>query len=240
MAWHIHANPTFFLLLRGQHRDRSRLAECDQPELTLAFHPTTEPHGGSVGAHRAIGLNIEYSSTWLANHELSEVDLGGYRVLSSMKSKLQVVQFLGASFYSGECGRPECEIQAFELLEPLVQFSAPLESSALPAWLSRVEDFMHAQFRIPISLRACAREANVHPVHLARVFRKRHGCTVSQYLRTLRLIEASRLVLREGWPITEAAYGAGFADHAHLTRCCSLRVGFTPRALLAAKKALGL
>jgi AraC family transcriptional regulator len=112
-------------------------------------------------------------------------------------------------------------------------------SPPCPSWFRRAEDFIHAHFRTPITLRVCAREAGIHPVHLARVFRHRYGCSISEYLRGLRILAASRLVLQEDMSIAEAAHRSGFADHAHFTRSCSRRFGFSPRVLRVAKKNLG-
>src|SRR5437016_3855970 len=81
LPWHVHANPGFFLVLRGQHRDRARQGDYDQPELSLVFHPTTEAHAGFIGPEGTLGLNIEYDPRWLEHHELREHDLGGLRPL---------------------------------------------------------------------------------------------------------------------------------------------------------------
>src|SRR5262249_53594706 len=78
-----------------------------------------------------------------------------------------------------------------------------------------------------------AETAGVHPVYCARVFRRCRGLTVSAYLRALRLAEAARLVLEKGWPLAEAAYGAGFADQAHFCRCCSHFLGRSPKSFRA-------
>ena len=235
LPWHAHANPGFFLVLSGQHRDRSRHGDHDQSELTLVFHPTHEAHAGFIGPRGAVGLNIEYDPQWLERHALRQADLGGYRPLESVSSRLQVLAFLGMAFQKGDHASADCESQAFELLEPLINLPASPEPTRFPAWLRRAESYMHEEFRTPISLRVCAREANIHPVHLARVFRKRFGCSVSEYLRALRLLEAGRLVLHEGSSIAQAAQRAGFADHAHFTRSCSRRFGFCPRSLRIAK-----
>jgi hypothetical protein len=39
LPWHVHANPGFFLVLRGQHCNRSRHGDHDQSELSVVFHP---------------------------------------------------------------------------------------------------------------------------------------------------------------------------------------------------------
>jgi AraC family transcriptional regulator len=96
---------------------------------------------------------------------------------------------------------------------------------------------LRARFRESVGLRHVAREAGVHPVYLARVFRRRHGCSVGEYLRVLRLVEAGRLVL-EGAALAQAAHEAGFADQAHFSRCFSGAFGFTPKGLRPARTLL--
>jgi AraC family transcriptional regulator len=232
--WHRHVHPTFFILLEGEHRDYTRQARHDQAAYTFVYHPTTTEHAGELGRRSARGLNIEYEPDWLARHQLQEADLGSYRVLHSARAQLDAFRFLATAFHDGPRIDAELEAQAFELLVPLVECS--IRTADTPRWLPRALDFLHARFRDAVSLRDVALEAGVHPVYLARIFRRRHGCNVSEYLRTLRLAEAARLVV-QGAPLALAAHAAGFADQAHLCRSCSRAVGFSPKRLYAARQA---
>jgi AraC family transcriptional regulator len=236
--WHIHANPTLYALLTGQQRDRWRRAEFEQPRLTLVFHPTTEPHAGWVGPEGMLGLNIEYDRIWLERHELHERDLGGYRLLDSVWSRLAVLQLLGTAFHQGPHADADVETKALELLDPLIEQVVGREQLACPVWLRRAQEFLHEAYRSPIRVRVVAREVGVHPVHLTRIFRRHHGCSVSEYLRALRLAEAGRLILRQGYTIAEAAHEAGFADQAHLCRWFSSKFGFSPKILRSTAKTL--
>jgi AraC family transcriptional regulator len=237
--WHVHTNPTFFIPLLGKHCDQTRGSACDQMELSLLFHPTCEPHASVVGLGGLLGLNLEYEPEWLQQHELTERDLGGYRLLEpSVWSRLAVLRLVCLAFRPAPDVWGERHAQALELLEPLVN-QRPLGAlPCCPRWLQRGEEYLHQEFRSSISLRDVAREAGVHPVYFARVFRRRHGCPVSAYLRALRLVEAGRLVLREGQSLATAALAAGFADQAHLSRCFSRQFGFSPRAVRRASEFL--
>jgi AraC family transcriptional regulator len=234
--WHVHAYPTLFLLLSGRNCDQARHYTHDQAALTLVFHPTTEPHAAQVGPHGMVGLNVELEPAWLARHDLRGRDLGGYRPLDSLRLRLEATRLVTCAFQEGRCTGADLESQTLELLTPLVSPSWPTEPSLAPPWLRRAETFLHDQFREPISLRDVALEVSVHPVHLARVFRRRYGCPVSAYLRALRVAEASRLILEEGWTVGAAAHEAGFADQAHLSRSCTQELGRPPKTLRAARK----
>jgi AraC family transcriptional regulator len=230
---HVHANPTMYVLLAGHKREQSRQAEFEQRPLTAVFHPTSEPHASLVGPQGTLGLNLEYGPAWMQGQELQKSDLGGYQVLDSVWTRLAVLRVLAISSQVGPDSDVELESSALELLAPLVKKQFGRESLVSPHWFRRAEEVIHDSFRSPLRLAAVAREVGVHPIHLARVFRRRYGCSVGEYLGALRLAEAGRLILQHSRTIGEAACAAGFADHAHLCRCFSRRFGFSPKRLRA-------
>lgn len=229
--WHVHAHPSFFLLLGGEHLDRTRHFTVAHPVLTPVYHPATEPHSALVGKQGMLGLNIEYTAAWLSRQMLTPSQLGGYRLLDSLPARLSVLRFLACAFAALPTSEAEVETVGLELLEPLVRI--PSLPTPAPAWLPRALEYLQYGVGQPVSLRSVAAEIGVHPVYLARVFRRIQGCTVSDYLRRLRVAEAGRLVVEEGLSLAQAALTAGFADQAHFTRCCRLVLGYTPGRLRA-------
>jgi AraC family transcriptional regulator len=234
--WHCHANPTFFLLLAGDHCDHSRHGSFEQPAFSLVYHPTTNPHAGELGLHGMRGLNIEYEPSWLERHGLRADDLGGYRPLDSAGVRLAALRFVATAFQAGDHAAADLQTQALELLDPLVVRPAGPGLHSPPRWLRSAEEFLRAHFRESVSLRDAAREAGVHPVYLARVFRRQHGRSVSEFLRAMRLVEAGRLVL-QGASLAHAAYACGFSDQAHFSRRFSREFGFSPKGLWPARRA---
>ncbi len=192
--WHRHAHPTFFILLAGDHRDHTKHGTHSQAVHTLVYHPSTTDHASELGPGLTRGLNIEYELEWLSRHQLVESDLRDYRTFQSAQARLASLRFLATAFHPGQPVEADLETQALEFLAPLVKYNA-IEPNT-PRWFRKADDFLHASFREPISLRDAAHEAGVHPVYLARVFRRVHGCSVSEYLRTLRLTAAARLVMQ--------------------------------------------
>jgi AraC family transcriptional regulator len=236
--WHVHANPTLCYLIRGDHHDQVRIANFDQRPMTMVFHPTSEPHAGIVGPRGMLGLNVEYEAGWLERHELSERDLGGHQPLNSVWSQLGALRLLAGAFREDKHTEAELDSNAFELLIPLIKRMFRREKLTRPGWLRRAEEFIHDSFRSPLRVHQIAREVRVHPVHLARVFRQHHGCSVSEYIRALRIAEAGRFILGREQPIAWAACESGFVDQAHLSRWFSRTLGFSPKILHSAGKAL--
>jgi AraC family transcriptional regulator len=229
---HVHDHASFSVLVAGRGLDRCRNQTYDQPPLTAVFHPTSEPHANDVAPGGVLGFTLELGPAWLHTHGLTEKALGGYRVIApAVRSRLACLSLLAAAWRDGPCAAADLETQALELLELLLRPAAGPERGPAPPWLSRGEEFLRAHFRSPISLRQAAREAGVHPIHFARVFRRRHGCPVSAYVRALRLTAAGELIVNGGQPLAQVACGAGFADQAHLTRWFSRVIGLSPGAL---------
>ncbi len=98
-----------------------------------------------------------------------------------------------------------------------------------PAWLSRARDTLHQRSAEPLELASLAAEAGVTPVHLARAFRDRYGCSMGAYLRAVRVAHVQRALARPA-RLAELALDAGFYDQAHMTRVFSRALGTTPAA----------
>ena len=97
-----------------------------------------------------------------------------------------------------------------------------------PRWLKRVREILDADFHDSISLTRVAEAVDVHPVHLARVFRKHFGCTPGEYIRHLRIDFACRELSLSDASLVEIALAAGFAHQAHFSRVFKAQTGMTP------------
>ncbi|EJL36476.1 DNA-binding domain-containing protein, AraC-type [Caulobacter sp. AP07] len=102
------------------------------------------------------------------------------------------------------------------------------ESDHRPGWLAAAEAFLADAFDQPIAVADVARAAGVHPVHLARGYRRWFGATPGARLRTRRLERAADLLMLGRTPIGEIALRAGFCDQSHLNRQFRLAYGVTP------------
>jgi AraC family transcriptional regulator len=95
----------------------------------------------------------------------------------------------------------------------------------------RVLELIHAALDARLTVEALAREAGLSPAHFARAFRESLGQPPHQYLLTLRLERARRLLEATAASLSEIAQRAGFADQAHFTRLFKRAFGITPGAI---------
>jgi AraC-like DNA-binding protein len=99
-----------------------------------------------------------------------------------------------------------------------------------PRWLDRVHELLHDRFSENLSLVEVAATAGISADHLARSFRRCHGCTVGEYVRRLRVEFACRRLAASELPLVEIALDAGFTDQSHFTKTFKRLMGVTPAA----------
>jgi AraC family transcriptional regulator len=116
-----------------------------------------------------------------------------------------------------------------ELLAAVSRRGERVPGGAAP-WLEEVRDRLHADLAARPTLAELAAEAGVHPVTLARAFRRTFACTVGEYLRRLRLERAADQLAGGSQPLAEIALTAGFADQSHFSNVFRRRTGMSPSA----------
>jgi AraC-like DNA-binding protein len=108
--------------------------------------------------------------------------------------------------------------------------------NVVPAWLERARNILHDRFDEQAKLSEIARAVGVHPVHLARQFRKYYGSSVGEYLRQLRIEFACHQLLASDDPSAKIATSAGFNDQSHFCRTFKRLRGTTPGKFRTALK----
>jgi AraC family transcriptional regulator len=102
------------------------------------------------------------------------------------------------------------------------------EPAAPPGWLASAVELLHDRYRDELSVAEIAAAVGVHPIHLARTFRRYLRCTPGEFARFRRLEQAVTLLLRTGRPLVEVALSSGFADQSHLSRVFARYFGLPP------------
>ena len=114
-------------------------------------------------------------------------------------------------------------------LELAAQALAPAhDGDQRPPWLDLAETYLADAFDQPIGVADLARVAGVHPVHLARGYRRWMGAAPGDRLRARRLERAADLLMRGRAAIGEIALASGFCDQSHLNRQFVRAYGVTP------------
>jgi AraC family transcriptional regulator len=120
---------------------------------------------------------------------------------------------------------------ALELMAAMHRCQQSGEDRRHANWLKSVREMIHDRFRDNVSLCELAANANVHPVYLARAFRKHFHCTVGEYVRHLRITKACEELSTSKASMVDIADQNGFSDQSHLSRLIKQHTGMSPGAI---------
>lgn len=226
---HSHANGSFCFVLGGAFTERKgNRIDKEYQAASMMFSPVDEVHSDqfhNTGGHcfflefspRSLDYAREFS---LRLNEPIEFQGGDITLISTR---------LYREFSRMDESSPlAIEGLAFEIMAEVSRWRSKSVGHQSPRWLSQVKDLLHAGFAENLSLSEIAAAVDVHPVHLARVFRQFNRCTLGEYVRSLRVKNASQRLLVSDASLAEIALSAGFSDQAHFCRIFKNQTGLTP------------
>jgi AraC family transcriptional regulator len=204
--------------------DRRRF-ECGSQSLVIK--PAGEAHANEYGRSVVRCFLIELQSQRLESlHPLSNVLNRVDHVRGAMLSML-ALRISKEMRVMDTASLLAIEGLLLELIAELSRHSLVSERK-VPRWLIRAKEILHEHSSETISLSEVAKTVDIHPVHLAREFRKFYGCTLGEYLRGLRIQCACRKLSTSEMPLVEIALGSGFSHQAHFCRLFKRHIGMTP------------
>lgn len=224
---HTHENAHFLFVIRGGYEARLRDKKQLCSSRSTLYYPagtTHSDHFYTAGERRflTVSLNPEMNRRLL--EEIGFIDYS--------------VAFNSAEiFWLG--GRICRELQSPDSLtsivldgmanELLVYSARSLDKSEkAPAWLKSARELIKDCCTRSVTIAEIAGTVGVHPLHLARTFRRFFGCSPGEYLRKCRIELASNLLLNSKESLAGVALLSGFADQSQFTRSFKQSTGITP------------
>lgn len=230
MPSHAHEQAYLGIVLSGGYTERVGRKTRECKSLTTVFHPRGESH--SVAFHNSPVriFRIEITGEWRERagqyvklpDEPAESDGGP---LASLVLRLHN-EFRSRDSWSGLA----IEGLALEMTAELARSRAKKAGGQAPAWLDGVRQRLVSRIAETPTLAELAASAGVHPVHLAREFRKHFRCTIGDFIRRLRVEFACHQIAETDAPLSEVALAAGFYDQSHFSNVFRRVTGMTPAA----------
>src|SRR5262245_5716505 len=225
---HTHERACFHFLLQGGYREYLERRSSEFETSSLAFQPRGHRHSYRCTGIISRSFTLELDDAWVTSLSEASVSLS-----DPAKFEGGVFSWFITRLYNEFCvmeGASALVIEALAL-EMAVEVSRRKENlfpRIKPAWLRQAEDLMRDRFGESLSLRDIARSVGVHPVHLARVFRKFHGCTAGDYLRRVRIDYTCQQLIHSDSTLVEIALAAGFSDQSQFSHTFKRCIGLTP------------
>jgi AraC family transcriptional regulator len=232
---HAHERASINFVLDGAYAETFRGSSHAYGPATIIVKPAGEQHANNfrdASAHcLLIELTAARSATFQACFEATRAPSS--RTATDLKAiALRIVRELRTRDAFSAIA---VEANILELLVASARAQDKRNAGAAPKWLREVVEKLHDE-TIDSPLAQLADDAGVHPVHLARAFRKHFGSSPGEYSRLIRLNRAIELLAKSDEPIGKIALAAGFFDQSHFSRCVKQRTGMSPGALRRSRK----
>ena len=220
-----HDHARFVLVLRG-----ALAPHPDDPAPALWFWAAGDPQRFRASASGARCLILDMDPAWLAR-----VGQDAPALDRSMSFPHGFVTHLAHRLHDEFGRRDEVSRLAIQSLALGVVVEAARHAIRAaevqpPAWLERARAFVDRHFAESLTLAMVAAMAGVHPVHLARTFRRVYDMTFAGYVRSVRLDYARQQLAVSDAPLGDIAAAAGFYDQSHFCRLFKQSTGLSPAA----------
>jgi AraC family transcriptional regulator len=225
---HAHELSHFCFVLTGNYKERIAGKCFERGPAALVYYPPDVSHGEehfTDGRHFLIEIDCK---------GLEQVRDYGARLCEPVLLSRDASLWLAARMYREFRARDEFSALVLESISTELLIAAsrqnmrPLERKP-PPWLETVKEVLREEFFNPPSLDELAKAVEIHPTHIARVFRQFERCTVGDYIREVRINHARQRMVGSNEPLVEIALALGFADQTHFTRSFKRVTGMTPR-----------
>lgn len=226
MHGHTHEQPHMCVVLRGAFAEGGSIVDPN----TLRVSPAGDTHDIDFMSTGARCLVITFNDFLCNDGPVPET-----RQFQHTSAVLPIIHRLQREMQHATS--VAAELLVLETFARVANGQSVTRRGAPPIWLERVRQALDDRPFDPPSTELLAREANLHPVYVARAFRAWYGCSLATYSRILRLDRAIRMMIETDASLAHIAACAGYADQSHLTRAVRARTGITPRAIRRAQVA---
>lgn len=220
---HTHPCTQVTLVVGGSLVERVGAREERGGPLSVVVKPAGTEHADVIGPSGAHLIQVQLQPSYAS---LLGAHTDGLQDWRWIQGGLVARRFVGIL----NCFRREAP-QLCDAIEEMLAALHPgrsLRTQDPPSWLVRVKSSIDDRIRQAPRVRTLAAEAGVHPVYLARAFRRHFGCSITEYVRQQRVARAAERVGTSRDTLVTCAHDLGFADQAHFCREFKRGTGITP------------
>jgi len=227
IARHSHGTANFIYIIAGTHwSGYSRGGDTCTPH-TVRFLPAGEPHENYFpDGSRCLHVELRQPILDLAAEH-------GHTIRTPGGVARPSAAYLGARLHR-EFRRKD-DLSPLDIEEAILRLllieerdSASSRDTHSPAWLLRIREMLHEEENGRRTLADLSRCVGRHPVQISRQFHQHFCCTISEYVRRVRVARAQTLLSRRDLEDSEIALACGFCDQSHFTTAFRRLTGIPP------------
>ncbi len=220
-------NPILELVIKGNYVVTGNQQKYDCANGRLLYIEREETFAAHFINPTAKTFAVEIKPDWLARFGVSLPQLSTYPIPDNTFSN-NICHMLWQEYMIND------EFSAIAVQGIFLQLMAVLlrerkrETMKLPKWVGAMKRIIREQQSNRFTLKALSKELDIHPVHLSREFPKYFHCSLSEYLRRVKVREAVSLMSNGALSLTDIAHQCGFSDQSHFTRIFKRMYNLTP------------
>jgi len=225
---HAHEETTISIVLSGSLVERVAQTEEVARPLSVVVKPSGTEHEDRFGPGGARILQIRLASALAARLRDWQSPVDHWRWMHGGPGFVPFLHVLRLVRHHGTGGHtiPDAVTEVIAALS-----SNPSKPNrTAPRWLELVREQINDSHTRTPRVQALAHAAHVHPVHLAREFRRYFGVSVTEYMQRRRVQHAAALLGDTRTSASSVSYDAGYTDQSHFCRIFKRETGLTPVA----------
>jgi len=225
---HAHEKACFGLVIDGEYAEEFGVRSLLCRRHTVLFRPPQVVHGDHVCESGARCFFVEVEPHWLESFPARGSSLKEPALLEGGELE-RLANKLYREWREMDDVTP-IVIQGLAL-EMLGHFHRGLQTrreARPPQWLERVHELLRSRFVESLQLAEVSQAVGMHPVHVAREFRRYYRTTIGQFIRQQRVHFACERLAKSEATLIEIALEAGFAHQSHFTSVFKRCTGLTP------------
>src|SRR5438874_11350778 len=225
---HSHEQAVFCIALNGRCAEVYGREVREYQPFTVQFLPPNETHSLAISTAEVRAFSVEVAPQWLERTREYSLLLDN-SVHSRGGDLSRLFMNLYKEFRQIDDASPlAIEGLALEMLAEVSRCQVKVSDCKPPRWLAQALDLIREQFSEHLTVGQVATSVGVHPVHLARGFRRFCRCTIGEYIRQLRIEHACRELCKTDASLAAIASAAGFSDQSHFSRTFKRFMEMTP------------
>ncbi|MGE3180632.1 MAG: helix-turn-helix domain-containing protein [Phycisphaerae bacterium] len=227
---HAHAHSNLSMILNGEMTEDADDSSFSASTGDCVIKPAGTEHANRVGSAGATTLQIEMPArAWRDFSPQSPAGRYGWLPTpAASRGLFQLAQKIRNPVPRQSAMQSLATVQSALHTILVAREDSSSGSADRPDWLATVERHIAASLEAGVTVADLAARVDVHPVHLARTFRRFHGCSVVQYIHRVRIQTATRLLRDRALTLADIAARVGCCDQAHLCRLFAARIGISP------------
>jgi len=225
---HSHDLPQLCLVRKGLFAEVYDGKNREVSPSSLIARPAGESHAQRFHESEVHCLIVEVEPGWLERIREHHVSLDDSAAFHGGLPVWLATRLYQEFQLADEASALAIEGLALEVMAELSRHDVKTSGRKPPKSLIQTRELLHAHFSESLKLDGIARSVGTHPVHLARMFRRYHDCTIGEYVRKLRIEFACREISTTNCQLALIASRAGFCDQSHFSKTFKRMMGITP------------